>query len=306
MDRVVHMEGQQSRAEVSEAELRRLDEALRVKLAQKPQPWETRQEATVRYVEDELRRKLDAAIPGLVRWLGSCAGGAVAQGSRLPPWCMSHPERQKVWQPLVAALRSEDDDRIGQLAQAAHVALNAGLRQRLAVRDEEGKLWGGTALSAGEQVTFRVLCELGATPDPGIAVCTDCHLAFPPSRKSRAKKCDRCHVWARPFVPASPIGAPSRREVQQAEAAGGEQLAAMRRRQEEVAAIARAGGWEPWRATVARRTFDERGEPVGWKSHTVACCEGCGERMEGCRRHARTCSSKCRERVRQGVLVRPG
>lgn len=250
----VNAPGGKSREEVPDsAQL----EAARLAFAKARRPWENPDETRTRFVEDELRRKLESKVPGLVGWLG---GGAPAGGvvSGISPWCMSHPERRKMWQPLLTA--SDDDDR----ARAAHVALDTGLRQRLAVR-EDGKLYGGFPLTDAERLTVGHLCAMGAAVEDGIAICADCDLVFPTSRKRSARKCDRCHSWARP-----------------------------------------ATEYAPYRTTVARQVCDENGEPVGWKSHTVAYCEGCGARMEACRRDTRTCTSRCRERVRHGVLVRPG
>ena len=153
------------------------------------------------------------------------------------------------------------------MAEAASAALTAGLKQRA----------GGLTLDAAEWRAYCSLRELGAVEPAGLAVCRDCSVVFRPRRKAHASKCSRCHASPRPAVPSPPRdGTP------------------------EMIAAARATGWEPFRGTVARRTFDDAGEPVGWLVRTTAWCTVCGQRMEG-RADARTCSATCRARRHRTV-----
>jgi len=206
---------------------------------------------------------IDAVLAGLSAWV--TGGSYWVTRDRWSARDVRHPRHVTRWQPLLEALdRCSGSARV---AARATDALDAGLQQR-------ADAFGGVlALTHGEYRTYRLLLKLGAEHDliDPVAVCEDCRGVFRPARKSHAAKCPRCHGSPRPATPAP--------------------------RDNTLAAIVRAreDGWEPFRATVARETFDSLGDRSGWRSVTVAWCEICKRRMEG-RAHARTCSSTCRSR----------
>lgn len=206
---------------------------------------------------------MDEILSGLSAWVTGGSYGVTRE--RWSARDVRHSRHIATWQPLLEAL----DRGCGSARVAARATdvLDVGLQQRA------GAFGGVLALTLDEHRTYRLLLDLGAEHaliDP-VAVCEDCRVVFRPARKSRAAKCSRCHSSPRPATPAP----------------RGNTLAAIAR--------ARADGWEPYRATIARETFDGLGDRIGWRSVTVAWCEICKHRMEG-RAHARTCSSTCRSR----------
>jgi hypothetical protein len=212
---------------------------------------------------EALRASIDEVLPGLSAW--TMGGSYSVTRHRWGARDVRHPQHIATWQPLLEALHRGDGS--ARVAARASEVLDAGLRQRA------GAFGGVFALAHDEYRTYRLLLQLGAEHDliDPVAVCEHCRVVFRPARKSHAAKCPRCHRSPRPATPAP----------------RGDTPAAIAR--------ARADGWEPFRATVARETFDSLGNRSGWRSVTVACCEICKHRMEG-RAHARTCSSTCRSR----------
>ena len=211
--------------------------------------------------EEALRASIDEVLPGLSAWMTGGSYGVTRH--RWSARDVRHPRHIATWQPLLdALLRASGSARVA--ARASEV-LNAGLQQRA------GAFGGVLSLTHDEYRTYHFLLDLGAQHDlfHPVAVCEDCRVVFRPARKSRAAKCARCHSSPRPATPAPRGNTPA------------------------AIARARADGWEPFRATVARETFDRSGNRCGWRSVTVAWCEICKNRMEG-RAHARTCSSTCR------------
>jgi len=232
-------------------------------------------------------------VPGLAAWLawGSFYARHVPGVDAID---VRHPQRRELWEPLGEALEGleEAEEPLGDsrtigcrgdaarkrlagarrhVADAASAALTAGLKQRAGGDDS------GLTLDAAEWRAYCSLRDLGAVEPAGLAVCRDCSVVFRPRRKAHASKCSICHASPRPAVPSPPRdGTPA------------------------AIAAARATGWEPSRGTVARRTFDDEGEPIGWRVITTAWCTVCGQRMEG-RADARTCSATCRARRHRTV-----
>ncbi len=213
--------------------------------------------------EEALRASIDEVVTGLAAWV--TGGSYWATPDRWRARDVRHPRHVATWQPLLEAL--ERGTGSSRVAARATDVLDAGLQQRA------GACGGGLALTLDEDRTYRLLLELGAKHGPidPVAVCEDCRVVFRPARKSRAAKCPRCHSSPRPATPAPCGNTPA------------------------AIARARADGWMPYRATIARETFDSLGTRSGWRSVTVAWCEICKHRTEG-RAHARTCSSTCRSR----------
>jgi hypothetical protein len=211
--------------------------------------------------EEALRASIDEVLTGLAAWV--TGGSYWVMPDRWSARDVRHPRHIATWQPLLEAL--EGGRGSTRVAARATDVLDAGLQQRA------GAFGGVLALTHAEYRTYRILLELGAEHDliVPVAVCEDCRVVFRPARKSRAAKCPRCHSSPRPATPAP--------------------------RDNTSAAIARAraDGWEPFRATIARESFDSNGDRSGWRSITVAWCEICKHRLD-CPAHASTCSSNCR------------